>query len=198
MKFNISAPPDIISSRESIPFEGESVTLTCWYYAMKTPVTHVHWFKDGKQLRESGGPTRYRMTDNHDNSTLHFRSLDLSDTGDYMCQVFTTGFQSLFSKLATLKIKEKLKFSPQPVNKRLELGSTAKVSCKAQGTPNPMVKWVKEGEGESTEFPKHVQDINGTLHFNGVLEEDKGRYTCIANNAQGSINHTIAIDVVSK
>lgn len=175
--------------------EGDSVTLTCSYSGMEPPVTHVHWLKDGTQLRESGGPTRYRVTDNHGNVTLHFKSVDLSDKGHYMCQVFTTGFPSLFSDPAVLTVEEKLKFSPQPVNKRLELGSTAKVSCKAQGATNPTVKWVKEGEDE--EFPKHVQDINGTLHFNGVLEEDKGRYTCIANNAQGSINHTISIDVVS-
>ncbi|KYN01458.1 Tyrosine-protein kinase-like 7, partial [Cyphomyrmex costatus] len=174
--------------------EGDSVTLTCSYSGMEPPVTHVHWLKDGAQLRESGGPTRYRVTDNHGNVTLHFKSVDLSDKGHYMCQVFTTGFPSLFSDPAVLTVEEKLKFSPQPVNKRLELGSTAKVSCKAQGATNPTVKWIKEGEDE--EFPKHVQDINGTLHFNGVLEEDKGRYTCIASNAQGSINHTISIDVV--
>lgn len=32
----------------------------------------------------------------------------------------------------------------------------------------------------------------------GVQEEDKGNYTCTASNAQGSISHTIKIDVVSK
>lgn len=172
------------------------MTLTCSYSGMEPPVTHVHWLKDGTQLRESGGPTRYRVTDNHGNVTLHFKSVDLSDRGHYMCQVFTTGFPSLFSSPAVLTVEEKLKFSPQPVNKRLEFGSTVKVSCKAQGATTPMVKWVKEGEDE--EFPKHVQDINGTLHFNNVLMEDKGRYTCIASNTQGSINHTITIDVVSK
>ena len=43
-----------------------------------------------------------------------------------------------------------------------------------------------------------MQDINGTLHFNGVLEEDKGNYTCVATNSQGQINHTINIDVISE
>ncbi|XP_029681073.1 inactive tyrosine-protein kinase 7-like [Formica exsecta] len=191
----ISTPPSIISSPESLSvMEGDSVTLTCSYSGMEPPVTQVHWLKDGTQLRESGGPTRYRVTDNHGNVTLHFKSVDLSDQGHYMCQVFTMGFPSLFSDPAVLTVEEKLKFSPQPVNKRLELGSTVKVSCKAQGATNPTVKWVNEDEDD--EFPKHVQDINGTLQFNGVLMEDKGRYTCIASNAQGIINHTITIDVV--
>lgn len=163
---------------------------------MDAPVTHVRWLKDGEPLKESGGPTRHRVTDHHGNVTLHLKSADLSDKGSYTCEITTKGFPSIFSERASLTVEEKLKFSPQPVDKRLELGSTAKVPCKSQGATNPTVKWIKEGSGE--EFPKHVQDINGTLHFNGVLEEDKGRYTCIASNAQGSINHTISIDVVSK
>lgn len=176
--------------------EGDSVTMTCSYSGMDAPVTHVRWLKDGEPLKESGGPTRQRVTDHHGNVTLHLKSADLSDKGSYTCEITTKGFPSIFSERASLTVEEKLKFSPQPVDKRLELGSTAKVPCKSQGATNPTVKWIKEGSGE--EFPKHVQDINGTLHFNGVLEEDKGRYTCIASNAQGSINHTISIDVVSK
>lgn len=173
--------------------EGESVALTCSYSGTESPTTHVDWLKDGELLKES---MRYRVIDNHGNATLHFKNVDLSDKGQYMCQVNTTGFPVLLSDPAVLTVEEKLKFLPQPVNKRLELGSTAKVSCKAQGATNPAVKWVKEGDDE--EFPKHVQDVNGTLHFYGVLEEDKGRYTCVASNAQGSINHTISIDVVSE
>ncbi|XP_076657921.1 tyrosine-protein kinase-like otk [Halictus rubicundus] len=191
----ISTPPSLIASPESQSvMEGDSVTLACSYSGMEPPVTHVRWLKDGEPLKETGGPTRHRVTDNHGNVTLHFKSADLSDKGTYVCEVFTKGFPSIFSEQASLTVEEKLKFSPQPVDKRLELGTTAKVPCKSQGATNPTVKWIKEGAGE--EFPKHVQDINGTLHFNGVLGEDKGRYTCIATNAQGSINHTISIDVV--
>lgn len=191
----ISTPPTLISSPENLSvMEGDSVTMTCSYSGMDAPVTHVRWLKDGEPLKESGGPTRHRVTDHHGNVTLHLKSADLSDKGGYACEITTKGFPPIFSERAGLTVEEKLKFSPQPVDKRLELGSTAKVPCKSQGATNPTVKWIKEGSGE--EFPKHVQDINGTLHFNGVLEEDKGRYTCIASNAQGSINHTISIDVV--
>lgn len=47
-------------------------------------------------------------------------------------------------------------------------------------------------------FPEHIQDINGTLHFNQVQMQDKGKYTCVATNSQGLINITIDIDVVGK
>jgi PTK7 protein tyrosine kinase 7 len=48
------------------------------------------------------------------------------------------------------------------------------------------------------EFPEHVQDINGTLHFNKVTHGDKGRYSCVATNSQGIINATIEVDVIGK
>ncbi|XP_015603298.1 inactive tyrosine-protein kinase 7 [Cephus cinctus] len=191
----ISTAPSLLSSPESMAImEGELVSMTCSYSGMDAPVTHVRWLKDGEPLKETGGPTRHRINDLHGNVTLHFKSADLADKGSYMCEIETKGFPPILSDPAILTVKEKLKFSPPPVNKKLELGSTVRVSCKAQGSTHPMVKWIKEGSGE--EFPKHVQDINGTLHFNGVLEEDKGRYTCIASNSQGTINHTISIDVV--
>lgn len=87
-------------------------------------------------------------------------------------------------------ISEKLKFTPQPVNKKMELGSVSKVNCKAQGSTAPTIHWLKEGG-----LPSHVSVHNGTLIFNGVKSTDKGRYTCVANNAQGTINATITIDV---
>lgn len=77
----------------------------------------------------------------------------------------------------------------------MELGSVTKIHCKVQGTPPPNVHWEKEGLG-SDSFPNHVTDMNGTLHFNGVTVEDKGKYICTASNSQGVINATINIDVV--
>lgn len=77
------------------------------------------------------------------------------------------------------------------------MGSTAKIHCKAQGTPPPTIHWEKHGN-EAEGFPGHITDMNGTLHFNGVVAEDKGKYTCIASNSQGTINVTLNIDVVGK
>ena len=45
-------------------------------------------------------------------------------------------------------------------------------------------------------FPKNVQDVNGTLHFNNVRRQDGGQYTCIANNSQGEISVVIDVDIV--
>lgn len=71
----------------------------------------------------------------------------------------------------------------------------AKMHCKAQGTPPPLVHWEKLG---TQSLPNHITDMNGTLHFNGVQSDDKGKYLCAASNSQGTINVTVDIDVVGK
>lgn len=79
----------------------------------------------------------------------------------------------------------------------MELGTVSKVNCKAQGSSPPMITWFKEGQ-LLNELPAHVAVNNGTLVFNGVKSSDKGRYTCVATNPQGSINATITIEVHSR
>lgn len=124
-------------------------------------------------------------------------STKTSDRGEYVCEVITTGFDPVVSKPATISVTEILKFVPPPVNKKLELGTVAKIHCKAQGTPPPLIHWEKLDSGVEG-FASHVTDMNGTLHFNGVLIEDKGKYLCTASNSQGVINATVNIDVVGK
>lgn len=95
------------------------------------------------------------------------------------------------------KLLEQLRFVPPPVNKKLELDSVGRIHCKAQGTPPPIIRWEKDGIS-SENFPGHISDVNGTLHFNRVTANDKGKYNCIASNSQGTINASITIDVVGK
>ncbi len=81
------------------------------------------------------------------------------------------------------------------MGRKLELGSSSKILCRAQGTPTPVVRWAKEGLPLFS-WPPHVEDVNGTLYFHGVQTGDAGYYTCIATNSQGLINTTIYVDVI--
>lgn len=93
-------------------------------------------------------------------------------------------------------VAEKLKFTLAPVAKSLELGTVRKILCKATGSPSPIVRWVKEGE-PLLSWPSHIEDVNGTLVFHGVQDNDAGQYTCIATNSQGLISASIIINVTS-
>lgn len=131
------------------------------------------------------------------NGSLLLSSAVPSDAGLYECLVYKNSepITPTASNKIDLTVIEKLKFAPQPASKNLELGSTAKIHCKVQGTPTPLVAWTRHGAPLARDSSS-VLDVNGTLVFRNVSQSDKGNYSCEANNTQGSIVAAISVDVV--
>lgn len=47
-------------------------------------------------------------------------------------------------------------------------------------------------------FPFQVRHQHWTLIMESVVPSDKGNYTCLVENAYGTINHTYTLDVVGE
>ncbi|GFY42956.1 inactive tyrosine-protein kinase 7 [Trichonephila inaurata madagascariensis] len=183
----VSAPPVIVDHPTDLTIdEGGEADFVCGF---SNSSAVVYWLKDNIYLKDTGS----HITLNDNNLTI--RNVASSDVGTYHCEVKSEGFPPVFSEGAFLSVKEKLKFIPAPVNRKLELGSNAKIYCKAGGSTPPVVKWSRI-DIRSTEWPPHIRDDNGTLHFNRVLSTDSGKYMCVATNSQGIINATIDVDVI--
>ncbi|XP_022228933.2 tyrosine-protein kinase-like otk [Drosophila obscura] len=169
----------------------------------------LRWRKDNKTLRqaelgqassttsepqlESMLREDARLTLNKESGALQFASVLASDAGKYQCQLLVEGEMAASSSSGILEVIEQLKFVPQPTSKNLELGSLSKVHCKAQGTPPPQVKWMRETQ---LPLPANVTDLNGTLTFSQVSNDQRGQYTCFASNSQGQLSATVSIGVV--
>lgn len=161
----VAIPPSLTDPISTVADEDGLAYLHCIVNA--SPHTTIKWIKDGKYIQNSA----FHSVLN--NGTLIISGSKLSDSGEYLCQIDSMGFQPIRSKPANLTIRERLKFLVIPTNTNLELNSNSKIVCKARGSPNMTVKWVKwtpEGhlKGKGLEWPSHIQDSNGTLHFNGV------------------------------
>ncbi|CAG9864509.1 unnamed protein product [Phyllotreta striolata] len=197
----VTTKPKITVHPESVTVdESDRSSLTCDFESSSREHTAVKWKKDGKTLKHdydepsSGSHSRIKIFKH--NGTLIIGNTQSTDRGEYVCEVITAGQRPVYSKPATISVIEQLRFVPAPVNKKMELGSMAKVHCKAQGTPPPIIRWEKDGKSLDNSSNGRITDINGTLHFNGVQTDDKGRYNCLASNSQGLINASITIDVV--
>ncbi|KAG5887633.1 hypothetical protein JTB14_030903 [Gonioctena quinquepunctata] len=195
----VTTKPQILVQPSSVTVdENEESVLHCEFDSDSRQHTMVKWRKDGKYLKheyDEETHSHQRLKIFKLNGTLVIHNTQAADRGEYICEIVTAGQKPILSKPATISVIEQLRFVPAPVNKKMELGSVAKIHCKAQGTPPPIIRWEKEGVSAEN-FPSHITDMNGTLHFNGVLTEDKGRYHCFASNSQGVINASINIDVV--
>ncbi|KAL1399872.1 hypothetical protein pipiens_007883 [Culex pipiens pipiens] len=197
--------------------ESGSALFNCGFQALSNESQLVlKWRKDGKVIRkwdigvgsggnselDDGGVTESSMFRDdarihveRNNGSLVFNSVIASDEGSYDCQLTNNGSEFLVtSNTAELQIISNLRFTPKPpTSKNLELGSVAKIHCKAQGTPTPSVHWTSEGKPD---LPESVEDVNGTLIFRTVSSDHRGNYTCVASNSQGEISALVAVNVV--
>ena len=71
-------------------------------------------------------------------------------------------------------------------------GSSVNISCTASGTPDPDVKWIRNGEvknsGKNAAF----------LTFRRINRADDGQYTCRANNSAGNDENHVTLVVYCK
>lgn len=78
-----------------------------------------------------------------------------------------------------------------------ETQSDLTLQCEAEGMPQPVISWMKDGE------PIKPQDYflvlpGGSLKILGLLPTDKGMYQCFAENELGQAQVAAYLDVISK
>ncbi|NXI80257.1 FGFR1 factor, partial [Rhipidura dahli] len=98
---------------------------------------------------------------------------------------------------------------PEKMEKKLHAvpaAKTVKFKCPSSGTPNPTLRWLKNGKEFKPDHRIGGYKVQGALGeqppaliiMDSVVPSDKGNYTCIVENKYGSINHTYQLDVVER
>ncbi|KRY17455.1 Inactive tyrosine-protein kinase 7, partial [Trichinella patagoniensis] len=206
---HVSKPPVIERHPSSLEVEeGSEARLDCSYRGNEYPVTVVDWEKDQSVI----SPVRPLLTTVRrkqfpDNGTLLIYSVSMADSGEYTCVVKTLEQHPVYSQPAILRVLERLKFSPRPVDRKLELNSDVQIPCRAVGHAPTKVKWLRlsslSTDGTETQYQQpltnlspHIRDKDGMLYFHNAQFDDAGYYMCVAVSSQGVINVTIKIEVV--
>ncbi|KRZ73842.1 Inactive tyrosine-protein kinase 7, partial [Trichinella papuae] len=188
--------------------EGSEARLDCSYRGNEYPVTVVDWEKDQSVI----SPVRpllatVRRKQFPDNGTLLIYSVSMADSGEYTCVVKTLEQHPVYSQPAIVRVLERLKFSPRPVDRKLELNSDVQIPCRAVGHAPTKVKWLRlsslstdgteiQYQQPLTNLSPHIRDKDGVLYFHNAQFEDAGYYMCVAVSSQGVINVTIKIEVI--
>ncbi|NWS02972.1 FGFR1 factor, partial [Motacilla alba] len=92
---------------------------------------------------------------------------------------------------------------PEKMEKKLHAvpaAKTVKFKCPSSGTPNPTLRWLKNGKEFKPDHRIGGYKVRATwsIIMDSVVPSDKGNYTCIVENKYGSINHTYQLDVVER
>uniref|UniRef100_A0A8V5HBG8 Fibroblast growth factor receptor n=1 Tax=Melopsittacus undulatus TaxID=13146 RepID=A0A8V5HBG8_MELUD len=194
---------------------GDLLQLRC---QLRDDVQSINWVRDGIQLSENN---RTRIT----GEEVEVRDAVPEDSGLYACMTNSpSGSETTFFSVNVSAEPQSSPWVsmgaeppvlppeaiapywtyPEKMEKKLHAvpaAKTVKFKCPSSGTPNPTLRWLKNGK----EFkPDHriggykVRYATWSIIMDSVVPSDKGNYTCIVENKYGSINHTYQLDVVER
>nr|XP_020854442.1 fibroblast growth factor receptor 4 isoform X2 [Phascolarctos cinereus] len=93
---------------------------------------------------------------------------------------------------------------PHRMEKKLHAvpaGNTVKFRCPAAGNPMPTIRWLKNGEdfhGEHRIGGIRLRHQHWSLVMESVVPSDRGTYTCVVENALGSLRYNYLLDVLER
>uniref|UniRef100_A0A8C6W1G7 Hemicentin 2 n=1 Tax=Nannospalax galili TaxID=1026970 RepID=A0A8C6W1G7_NANGA len=169
---------------------GKSAFLTC--RATGRPPPTVTWRReDGQAL----GPGRGSRTGKRDSGVLFFESVTPEDQAPYVCEA-----RNIFGRAqAEARLVVTGRAPPQiasgaPTVRVLE-GQPVSLTCVIlAGRPLPERRWLKAGR-PLPPGSRHSVRTDGSLHIDRVLQEDAGRYSCVATNVAGSQHRDVELVV---
>ncbi|XP_042353421.1 obscurin [Plectropomus leopardus] len=179
------------------------------------PKPRVYWFKDGHPLRPSERITLLTERDVHGVEILEVKKEDMGEYSAYISNAAGSAYSS--ARLIVLSPgeimpqdkrdpKEPLvppRFLERFSNRKVKQGASITLSVKVEGSPTPMVSWLKEESMEDVLWIK--PDTKGykiassgrqhSLILMDVGTEYTGAYTCIATNRAGQSICTAHLEV---
>jgi len=69
-------------------------------------------------------------------------------------------------------------------------GFSTKINCEVHGNPSPNITWHRGNDTSGT-----MINTNGTLMFTETVFNDRGWYTCFAENILGNVTVTVHLRV---
>ncbi|XP_028249498.1 obscurin-like protein 1 isoform X11 [Parambassis ranga] len=161
-------------------YENESVTL-CAFVSQER--ANVRWLKDGQLLNADN----IHISSEGNTHKLTINPLQLSDSGEYVCDVNTD--EMYFSLLVKAM---RVKFIKQLENVVSLKGSKLTLQCEIN-KPKGDVQWLKDGQeiSPSRQHTIRAQGRERSFTIHQVTEEDAGEYVCESTDDRTSATVTV-------
>lgn len=88
-----------------------------------------------------------------------------------------------------------------PLTPHIDPGDTIRLSCQADGTPNPEIEWLLDNrkilpQRADAHDSRDIIIEEGMLLITNAGPRDSGEYACLATNNAGRASHSIKIQVI--
>ncbi|KAM4861104.1 hemicentin-1 [Thomomys bottae] len=165
---------------------GEEVTLPCEVRSLPPPV--ITWAKE-TQLISPFSPRHTFLP----SGSMKITETRISDSGLYLCVATNIAGNVTQSVKLSVHVPPKIQHGPKYI--KIQVGQRVDMPCNAQGSPSPVITWLKGGRTVLVDGEQHLSNPDGTLSISHVLLSDAGVYTCAATNIAGRDEAEIMLHV---
>ncbi|XP_031681202.1 neurofascin isoform X12 [Oncorhynchus kisutch] len=169
----------------------ENGRLVC--RANGNPKPHIQWLVNGGPInsnRSLPNPSRTVAGD-----TIMFRSVQIGSSAVYQCNASNDhGYLLANAFISILDMAPRMLGPKNQLIKVIENNRTF-LDCPYFGSPLPVLRWFKNGQGSGLDGGHYRVYINGTLEIKRARAEDQGTYTCVATNILGTEENQVRLEV---
>ncbi|GFG28560.1 hypothetical protein Cfor_11692, partial [Coptotermes formosanus] len=165
--------------------------------ATGNPPPSVFWTKEGSQVLMFPG-NAYGHLHVTPEGTLKIQGVQREDAGFLVCSALSVaGSTTVRAFLQVTSVDDVPPPIVQigPANQTLPLQSVATLPCQAIGTPQPRIRWYKNGSPLISQGPRIKVLDSGTLHIDDLQLTDSGLYTCTASSESGETSWSASLTV---
>ncbi|MCJ8729308.1 hypothetical protein PDJAM_G00104640 [Pangasius djambal] len=167
--------------------KGSSVRLEC--FALGNPVPSISW------RRADGSPFPGKMKINQSNGVLEIPYFRPEDAGFYECVAENSRGRSVAKGHLIFNDVEHLHWAQTLRDAYMAIGADLHWECRANGKPQPVYRWLKNGQAIVSE--DRISINGGKLMLSKVNLEDSGMYQCLAENEHGVVYASSELKVVA-
>ncbi|KAM9207753.1 hemicentin-2 [Dugong dugon] len=173
--------------------EGILASLPC--VASGVPTPSITWTKETNAL--TSGSLHYNVSKD---GTLVIARPSTQDAGAYVCTATNAvGFSSQEIRLS-VNTKPRIHVNgsqdaDRPLRVTVKASEEVTLDCEAQGSPPPLITWMKDSCPMPLVPDRHSLLPSGSLRLTQVQVSDSGRYQCKASNPAGSASRRYILEV---
>ncbi|KAM3831068.1 neural cell adhesion molecule 1 [Vipera latastei] len=177
--------------------EGEDAVIICDIVSSLPPT--IMWKHMGRDVVLKKDVRFVVLSNNY----LQIRGIKKSDEGMYRCEgrLLARGEVDFRDIRIIVNVPPTVRSRQGTVNATANLSQSVKLVCEADGFPEPIISWTKDGElierGEDEK--KYAFSYDGSeLTIHRVEKNDEAEYVCIAENKAGEHDATVHLKVFAK
>ncbi|XP_056361302.1 LOW QUALITY PROTEIN: hemicentin-2 [Oenanthe melanoleuca] len=169
-------PPDTTLSR------GERLELLC--AAVGSPQPRVSWIANGQLVTDGA-------SGHSGQSILRREAATPTDSGTYVCHAENSAGAVRATVLVSVTEAPVIQ-GDTSIYQVEHSGGDALLDCRAQGHPEPLIRWSKDGV-PLVAHGRLQQLQNGSLAIRAVGSTDVGQYQCVAENDAGTAAKVVTL-----